>query len=451
MLLLIATQSSRGQTISTIDVAAWPFFGYSRLPGVVVVESGSEGGLRKGPAGAAGQRTRPRAALSPVQASILIYVMAIARSCVGKIATPSTFMAGEELMAQEPKQGSADAVTAEIQVAKIFEWRRGFNAMHLVDIGVRLGLFKAITAMPGVTAGQIAKTLGLHAPYVETWCTTAYSFGLLEGGESRSFHLAPYMDQILGTPSHPRYLGGYVRLGTEFATEDHRFCLEAFQTGATVPFQGRSDTFADVVAESTAGLQVLSARKLLPELPDLKERLAAGGTILEVGCGTGQHLVQLSDAFPKAQCVGVDIDPTGMKAARTAIADAGIADRVKLIEGDVSTAVEEGSADAVVMIEVLHEIAPEFRQDVVTSCHRALAPDGWLVIIDETYPSTLAESRQPEFLFPVQTGFEELTWGNIVPTQDEQETLLRGAGFKGEIGRSIVGEGFTVLTSQKQN
>ena len=101
-----------------------------------------------------------------------------------------------------------------------------------------------------------------------------------------------------------------MRLGTEFATEDHRYCLEAFRTGATVPFQGRSEAFADVVADSTAGLQVLSARKLLPELPDLKGRLDAGGTILEVGCGTGRHLVQLCKAFPQARCVGVDIDPT---------------------------------------------------------------------------------------------------------------------------------------------
>lgn len=354
-------------------------------------------------------------------------------------------------MSRENKKGTPDGLTAEAQVAKIFEWRRGFNAMHLIDLGVRLGLFKTIAATPGVKPNQIAESLGLHTPYVETWCTTAYSFGLLEGEEDRRFHLAPYIDQILAKPTHPRYLGGYVRLGTEFATEDHRYCLEAFRTGATVPFQGRSEAFAEVVAESTAGLQVLSARKLLPELPGLKERLDAGGTILEVGCGTGRHLIQLSDAFPQARCVGVDIDATGMKAARVAVENAGVSDRVHLIEGDVTTAVEEGSVDAVVMIEVLHEIAPEFRQDVVTACHWALVADGCLMIIDETYPSTPAESRRAEFLFPVQTGFEELTWGNVVPTRDEQESLLRGAGFKGEIGRSIVGEGFTVLTAQKRS
>ena len=344
---------------------------------------------------------------------------------------------------------AAKELTAEDQVAKIFEWRRGFNAMHLIDLGVKLGLFKAIAEKPDTTPSQLAAGLGLHAPYVENWCTTASSFGLLEGTEDRTFRLAPFIGEILANPGHPRYLGGYVRLGTEFATEDHRYCFEAFRTGGTVPFQGRSEAFAEAVAESTAGLQILSARKLLPELPGLKERLDAGGSIIEVGCGTGRHLIQLAKAFPNARCVGVEIDPTGMKAASALVAEAGIADRVELIEGDLTSAVSEDSADAVVMIEVLHEIAPDLRKGVIDACHRALRLKGWLLIIDETYPTTLRESRMPEFLFPVQTGFEELTWGNVVPTREEQEALLRNAGFKGNIGRSIVGEGFTVLSVQK--
>ncbi|HUT51467.1 MAG TPA: class I SAM-dependent methyltransferase [Alphaproteobacteria bacterium] len=351
-------------------------------------------------------------------------------------------------MTSAKDSGGAHEPTADTQVAKIFEWRRGFNAMHLIDIGVQLGLFEAFAEQPGATGTEIAQALELHPPYVETWCTTAYSFGLLEGDERRRFRLAPYMDEILAKPGHPRYLGGYVRLGTEFATADHRYCLEAFRSGDTVPFQGRSEAFSAAVAEGTAGLQVLSARKLLPELPGLKARLDAGGTVLEVGCGEGRHLIQLAKAFPEARCVGVDIDPTGMKQARDAFAKAGLDQRIELVAGEIGDAVADGSVDAAVMIEVLHEIAPGIRQAVIDGCARALAPAGWLLIVDETYPSTLAQSREAEYLFPVQTGFEELTWGNVLPTREDQEDLLRNAGFKGEIGRSVIGEGFTVLSAQ---
>ena len=101
------------------------------------------------------------------------------------------------------------------------------------------------------------------------------------------------------------------------------------------------------------------------------------------------------------------------------------------------------------MVEVLHEISPELRAAVVRGCAGALRPGGWMVIVDETYPSSLSEARQAEFLFPIQTGLEEMMWGNIVPTRGEQERLLRDAGLAGHIDRSLLGAGFTLLSTQK--
>jgi hypothetical protein len=86
---------------------------------------------------------------------------------------------------------------------------------------------------------------------------------------------------------------------------------------------------------------------------------------------------------------------------------------------------------------------------VIKESAAALKPGGWLVIVDETYPSTLEEMRKPEFRFPLMTGFEEMVWGNVLPTRGEQEKLLRDAGLTGSIDRSVIGEGFTVLTTQR--
>ena len=102
-----------------------------------------------------------------------------------------------------------------------------------------------------------------------------------------------------------------------------------------------------------------------------------------------------------------------------------------------------------VMIEVLHEIAPQIRPAVMGAAARTLKAGGWMVIIDETYPSKLDEARRPEFRFPLQTGFEELIWGNVIPTREEQETLLRDAGLRGPVNRELIGEGFTVLTTRR--
>ena len=64
-------------------------------------------------------------------------------------------------------------------------------------------------------------------------------------------------------------------------------------------------------------------------------------------------------------------------------------------------------------------------------------------------PSTLAQSREAAYLFPVQTGFEELTWGNDIPDRAEQERLLREAGLREPFDRMLIGEGFTVLCARR--
>ena len=341
-------------------------------------------------------------------------------------------------------------ITADSQVARVFEWRRGFNTIHLIDVGIRVGLFKSLAEAPGVTGKELAERLGLHPPFVETWCKTAYGMELLDADEALRYRLAPYFDSILASPTHPRYLGGYVRLGTEVAAEDFQRSVRSLRTGEVTPFQGRGDDFAQAIAESTWGLQVMTAKKILPNLEGLAERLEAGGTILEVGCGTGNLLALLAKTFPKAHCIGVDIDEDSVTSARQRLQKAGVADRAEARKGSVSAAVQAASVDAVVMVEVLHEIAQDLRPFVIAQSAAALKPGGWLVIVDETYPSTREEMRQPEFRFPLMTGFEEMVWGNVLPTRKEQEKLLRDAGLTGVIDRSIIGEGFTVLTTKKQ-
>lgn len=342
---------------------------------------------------------------------------------------------------------TANEITVDTQVARIFEWRRGFNTIYLIHIGVQLGLFKALAHAPGATAAKLADKLGLQPACVDRWCMTAYGMELLDA-EGEGYKLAPFFDVILASPSHPRYLGGYVQLGAEVAAEDFMRCLDAFRTGEYVPFQGRGDAFNLAIASSTWGLQVITAKKILPGLAGLSDRLAQGGAILEVGCGTGNLLVQIAKTFPSARVVGIDIEADSIATARKRIADAGMAHRVEAHHGTLDH-LAAGSFDAAVMVEVLHEIAQNIRPTVVNETARALKPGGWMVIVDETYPSNLEEARRPEFRFPLHTGFEELLWGNVIPTREEQEHLLRGAGMTGAVDRSLIGEGFTVLATQK--
>lgn len=351
-------------------------------------------------------------------------------------------------MNHDPTAPDCTAATPEELTSRIFAWRRGLNAMHLIDLGLQRGLFEALARHPGSSSDALAERLGLHAPYVRIWCTSAYSLALLEA-DGDALRLAPHVEALLADVRHPRYLGGYVQLGTQFATDDYRAAVDGLRTGARVPFQGRSAAFAELIAQALAGVNLMVARKVLPSIAPLADVLNQGGTLVEVGCGSARLQLQLARAFPGANCIGVDIDPCGLAAARRAVAQAGLGERVRIVEGEVASAVPPASADVVLMVEVLHEVDAPLRPPLLAACARALRPGGWLVIVDETYPGDWDEARARDFRFALQTGLEEMMWGNVVPTRAEQERLLRDAGFAGVVERSLFGEGFTLLVTRR--
>lgn len=86
------------------------------------------------------------------------------------------------------------------------------------------------------------------------------------------------------------------------------------------------------VYDLTRKYYLLGRDRLVRDL-DLPE----GGTVLEIGCGTGRNLIAVARAWPKARIHGVDISEEMLKTARAAIAAAGLSDRVSVARADAVT------------------------------------------------------------------------------------------------------------------
>jgi S-adenosylmethionine-diacylgycerolhomoserine-N-methlytransferase len=76
---------------------------------------------------------------------------------------------------------------------------------------------------------------------------------------------------------------------------------------------------------------LLGRDRLIAEL-DLK----AGGSVLEMGCGTGRNLIAVARAYPRAELYGFDISEEMLKTARAAVSLAGLGDRIHLRQGDAA-------------------------------------------------------------------------------------------------------------------
>ncbi len=62
----------------------------------------------------------------------------------------------------------------------------------------------------------------------------------------------------------------------------------------------------------------------------------AGGTVLEIGCGTGRNLVKAARAFPQAEFCGLDISAEMLETASVTIDRRGLSGRVTLARGDAA-------------------------------------------------------------------------------------------------------------------
>lgn len=340
----------------------------------------------------------------------------------------------------------APDVPFETQINKLWSHIRGLHVLHLIRTGADLGWFRLLAEAGdrGLTPEDLAAPKGLHLPFVRIWWKTAIAWEVLDPLTDGRARLAPHFDAILAKPGDPRFLLPYVIATLDHFQQDLATHTAAMADGAVRTFQEHGHAFAEAIGNTTAGLHVLMARRLLPEIEEVRSALTGGGTFLDYGCGVGGLVVQVAKAFPQARCAGIDVHQDGLEQARRNVSASGLEDRVTIQDGNEWQG-DTASFDVISMVEVLHEIPEGVRAEVLGHCRRLLREDGRLVILDETYPED-ADLRVPEAALAVQTQFNEMTWGNVVPTASQQATLLADAGLK-IIERNTIGGIFTLLVA----
>ena len=111
----------------------------------------------------------------------------------------------------------------------------------------------------------------------------------------------------------------------------------------------------------------------------------AGGTVLEVGCGTGRNLIAAARAWPDARYFGIDISTAMLETARAKVAAAGLSDRITLAEGD-ATAFDAQALFGVSAFDRVFQsytlsMIPDWRGAIREGASK-LAPGGRLDIVD---------------------------------------------------------------------
>jgi ubiquinone/menaquinone biosynthesis C-methylase UbiE len=172
-----------------------------------------------------------------------------------------------------------------------------------------------------------------------------------------------------------------------FATPDDLEALEAcqagYRTGAGVPWSafGTDGIEAQADTNRPLALKVLP-REWLPAIPDVHERLSAGGArVADVACGGGWSSIGIALAYPEVRVDGYDVSVESIELARANARAAGVADRVSFHVLDASGPAPDGAYDLVLVLEAVHDMA---RPVEALATMRALSSGrGAVLVIDE--------------------------------------------------------------------
>lgn len=167
--------------------------------------------------------------------------------------------------------------------------------------------------------------------------------------------------------------------------------------------------------------------------------------ILDVGCGSGSHLVHMLTQAPDATAVGVESDREAASLARMRLTDHGLASRARVVRGDVREVLDPslGSFDLALLANVVYYLPPDERVSLLRAVAERVEPAGAVVVVTTALTDALF-SRHFDLLLRVQEGEMSL------PSLDELCGQLRSAGLEPEPPRRIApGEPLTAAVARK--
>jgi ubiquinone/menaquinone biosynthesis C-methylase UbiE len=123
-----------------------------------------------------------------------------------------------------------------------------------------------------------------------------------------------------------------------------------------------------------AALQLDLHDRLVKELP-------VGSRLLDVGCGGGQHAVQIARQRPDLNVVGIDISTTMVRRSRALARRSNVAEKTSFDLGDaMDLKFDSASFDAVYCAGPLKQLSAKSR--ALHECVRVLRPGGRLLAMD---------------------------------------------------------------------
>ena len=287
----------------------------------------------------------------------------------------------------------------------------------LMQIGEKLGLYKAMAHAGPLTSEEVAERSGAAERYVREWLRNQAAGGYITyDAEEDRYTLPDEHALALADEDSPFYiLGVYDSIASLYADEDQ--ILEAFRSGRGMGWHEHDHRlFRGTERFFRPGYRGNLVSEWIPALDGVEAKLERGAKVADVGCGHGASTIIMAEAFPNSQFVGFDYHEASIERAAEAAEEAGVGDRISF---EVAAAKDyPGSGyDLVCVFDCLHDMG----DPVGAAAHVRQTLDGdgtWMIV------EPFANDRVEENLNPVGRIFYGASTVICTPASLAQEVGL---------------------------
>ena len=250
----------------------------------------------------------------------------------------------------------------------------------LAYIGDQTGVYQAMSDGEPRTADEIAQAAGVDTRYLqELLSANAANDYVNYDAATGKFYLTPEQIAVFATEESPANMHGLLQIIVAQYSE-HETAVDVFRSGKGRPWGDQHTCqFCGTDRFFRPGYIANLVSNWITALDGVQEKLEAGGSVVDIGCGHGSTSVLMAETFPNSKIFAYDIHGPSIDDARDKAAAAGV-DNISFEQADASTIPSNGGYDFACVFDALHDMGDPV--GVAKHIRETLAPDGTLMVVE---------------------------------------------------------------------
>jgi len=263
----------------------------------------------------------------------------------------------------------------------------------MTNIGHKLGLYRAMAGAGALSSAKLAQKCDLAERYVREWLNNQVAGGyLVYDKEAGNYSLPDAYVPVLVDPESPVFLVPALEVAASLWLDEDRI-TDVFRTGEGIAWGDHHHRlFCGSESLFRPGYKAFLVADWLSAIDGAVEKLTAGATVADVGCGHGASTIVMAKAFPNSTFIGYDNHADSILTAKDRAQEVGVDANLQFETMDAQS-YPTSNFDIICFMDCLHDMGDPV--GAARHAAQALKPDGRLMLVEPAAGNAVEENINP--------------------------------------------------------